>query len=297
MLMDYIISGAQRGFIYALVALGIVLIYRTSRILNFAHGDISTFGAFIFYTVSIYTSQWNPYYSFLIGIFSGMLASAVIGTVFYFGVLHPSQERQVNILGQIVLTIGFGLFIQGFELLIWGAQTKTVNFPFSDWKLYNIFGFKISQMGIVIIGSCLLIMLILYILIQRTRFGLSIRAVSQNLEMAKVLSIPTKLVLSLGWGCASAFGSFAGILLIPSVFLDPYFMLDPFLKGFAAAVLGGLDSPPGAIIGGLVIGITENLFGGYVSLKFKGSFAFFIIMLVLIVRPEGLLGKEVKERA
>jgi branched-chain amino acid transport system permease protein len=113
---------------------------------------------------------------------------------------------------------------------------------------------------------------------------------------AQTLGIPTRMVLSVSWGVASALGVVAGIFLAPALLLDPFFMLDPFLKGFAAAVLGGLNSLPGAVVGALILGVAESLTGAYLTIQFKNTLAFVIIIVVLLLRPEGLLGKEFKER-
>jgi branched-chain amino acid transport system permease protein len=122
------------------------------------------------------------------------------------------------------------------------------------------------------------------------------RATSENLPAAQTLGIPTRQVLALAWGLAASLGVLAGLFLAPALLLDPFFMLEPFLKGFAAAILGGLNSLPGAIVGGLILGVSEALAGGYISVAFKNTLAFLIIILVLLVRPEGLLGTEFKER-
>jgi branched-chain amino acid transport system permease protein len=122
------------------------------------------------------------------------------------------------------------------------------------------------------------------------------RAVSENLPAAQTMSIPTRKILAFSWGLAALLGVIAGLFLAPILLLDPFFMIEPFLKGFAAAILGGLNSLPGAIIGGLILGVAESLAGGFISIAFKNTLAFIIIILVLIFRPEGLLGKEFIER-
>jgi branched-chain amino acid transport system permease protein len=289
-MLQYITSGFQQGCIYALVALGIVIVYRASRVLNFAHGDISTFGTFVCYSFIVLGLPFPTALLF------GVTASALTGMFFFLAVLHPAQKREVGVLGQVVLTLGFALLLQGIEAVIWGTDIKSMPFPLSEQKLYNFFGIRISQLGIGILALCFSLVFILYLFVQKMRLGLAMRAVSQNMDAAKMLGIPTRSILAMSWGIASALGASAGIFLAPSIFLDPYFMLEPFLKGFAAAVLGGLDSLPGAILAGIILGISESLFGGYISLKFKSAFAFIIIILVLILRPEGILGREIKER-
>ena len=142
----------------------------------------------------------------------------------------------------------------------------------------------------------LLTCMLLYLLVQKTRIGLAMRGTSENLPAAQTLGIPTRQILALSWGLAALLGVLAGLFLAPTYLLDPFFMLEPFLKGFAAAILGGLNSLPGAIVGGIIIGVSESLAGGYISVAFKNTLAFLIIILVLLVRPEGLLGKEFNER-
>ena len=126
--------------------------------------------------------------------------------------------------------------------------------------------------------------------------GLAMRATSENVMAAQTLGIPTRLVLGVAWGVASTLGVVAGVFLAPALLLDPTFMLDPFLKGFAAAVLGGLNSLPGAVLGALILGVAESLTGAYLTIQFKNTLAFVVIIVVLLIRPEGLLGKEFKER-
>ena len=150
---------------------------------------------------------------------------------------------------------------------------------------------SVGTLIVGIVGSVLL-----YLLIQKTRLGLAMRATSENLPAAQTLGIPTRTILAVSWGLAALLGVVAGLFLAPALILDPFFMLEPFLKGFAGAILGGLNSLPGAIVGGLLIGIIENLCGGYISLEFKNTVPFIIIILVLLFKHEGLLGKAFKER-
>jgi branched-chain amino acid transport system permease protein len=157
-------------------------------------------------------------------------------------------------------------------------------------------GVVVSQLSLATMAAGVVGALLLYLLVQKTRLGLAMRATSENVMAAQTLGIPTRLVLSVSWGAASALGVVAGIFLAPALLLDPFFMLDPFLKGFAAAVLGGLNSLPGAVLGALLLGVAESWTGAYLTIQFKNTLAFVIILLVLLVRPEGLLGKEFKER-
>jgi branched-chain amino acid transport system permease protein len=154
----------------------------------------------------------------------------------------------------------------------------------------------VSELNAGTFAASVVASLLLYLLVQRTRLGLAMRAVSENLPAAQTLGIPTRRLLGMAWAVASALGVLAGVFLAPALLLDPFFMVDPFLKGFAAAVLGGLNSLPGAVLGGVILGVAESLTGAYLTIQFKNTLAFLVIIAVLLIPPEGLLGREFKER-
>jgi branched-chain amino acid transport system permease protein len=162
--------------------------------------------------------------------------------------------------------------------------------------VYRLGQVVISEINLGTIAAGLVLMILLYGLVQRTKLGLAMRAVAQDATAAQALGIPARRLYTLTWALASALGGVAGVLLAPVVYLDPFMMLDPFLKGFAAAVLGGMDSAAGAVLGGFLLGVAETVFAGFVSFKFKTTFAFVVIILVLLVRPEGLLGRKYHRR-
>ncbi len=288
--MQYLVSGLSTGSIYALVALGVALIYRSTRILNFAHGDITTAGTFFAFMLI------GLKLPFAVTFLLALLFGAGLAMAFYFCVLIPAQRREANQLSQIILTLGLGLILQGLVSYFGGTEPQSFPFPLSDIETYSFGGVIISQLSIGTIGVGLLACVLLYVLVQKTRIGLAMRGTSENLPAAQTMGIPTRQILALSWGLAALLGVLAGIFLAPTFLLDPFFMLEPFLKGFAAAVLGGLNSLPGAIVGGIILGVSESLAGGYISVAFKRTLAFLIIILVLLLRPEGLLGKEFKER-
>ena len=289
-ILQYSLTGLSAGSLYALVALGVVLIYRSTRVLNFAHGDVATLGTFIAF------SLLSDKFSFPVALVLSLAAGAAVGITFYFVVLVKAQRRGANLLGMIILTLGLALIIQGLVVWKWGAEPVSLPFPISDTKTYRMGAVVVSQLSLATMAAGLVGSLLLYLLVQRTRLGLAMRATSENVMAAQTLGIPTRMVLSVSWGVASALGVVAGIFLAPALLLDPFFMLDPFLKGFAAAVLGGLNSLPGAVLGALILGVAESLTGAYLSIQFKNTLAFVIIIIVLLIRPEGLLGKEFKER-
>jgi branched-chain amino acid transport system permease protein len=288
--LQYSLTGLSAGSLYALVALGVVLIYRSTRVLNFAHGDVATLGTFVAF------SLLSDKFSFSVALVLSLAAGAAVGITFYFVVLVKAQRRGANLLGMIILTLGLALIIQGLVVWKWGAEPVALPFPISDTKTYKMGAVVVSQLSLATMAAGLVGSLLLYLLVQRTRLGLAMRATSENVMAAQTLGIPTRMVLSVSWGVASALGVVAGIFLAPALLLDPFFMLDPFLKGFAAAVLGGLNSLPGAVLGALILGVAESLTGAYLSIQFKNTLAFVIIIVVLLIRPEGLLGKEFKER-
>jgi branched-chain amino acid transport system permease protein len=288
--LQYVLAGLSAGSLYALVALGLVLIYRSTRVLNFAHADMATVGTFIAF--SMITSGMPFWLAFAMAI----LAGAVIAVVFYFGALVPAQRKGANHLGQVILTLGLALILQGLTVYKWGAEPDRLPFPLSDTKVWKVGPVFVSELSLGTLAAAAAASLILYLITQKTRLGLAMRATSENLQAAQTLGIPTRGVLAFAWGVAAALAVVAGVFLAPVLLLDPFFMLDAMFKGLAAAVLGGLNSLPGAVLGGLILGVAESLGGAYVSLEFKTSLAFILIVVVLLARPEGLLGKEFQER-
>ncbi|MBI2468670.1 MAG: branched-chain amino acid ABC transporter permease [Candidatus Rokubacteria bacterium] len=289
-LIQYTLTGLSAGSLYALVALGIVLIYRSTRVLNFAHGDVATLATFVAFAL---VTQGYP---FGVAFLAALAVGGALAILFYFGVLIPAQRQGANLLGQIILTLGLALILQGFIVYQWGAEPDRFPFPLSDTKTWKVGPVFVSQLFLGTFAAGVIGSVLLYLLVQKTRLGLAMRATSENLPAAQTLGIPTRRVLGIAWGVASALGVVAGVFLAPALLLDPFFMLDPFLKGFAAAVLGGLNSLPGAVVGGLLLGVAESLTGAYVTIQFKNTLAFLVIIVVLLVRPEGLLGHEFKER-
>jgi len=289
-LLQYVISGFSVGSLYALVAMGLSLIYRSTRILNFSHGDMASAGTFFALTLMGLTLPFG------LAAIAALLFGSVLAMAFYFSILVPAQRREASTLGQIILTLGLSLIIQGLVARIWGTEPQSFPFPLSDSRVLKLGGLVISELSLGTMGVGIAGSLCLYLLVQRTSLGLAMRATSENLQAAQTLGIPTRRVLAISWGVAALSGVLAGLFLAPVLLLDPFFMLEPFLKGFTAAILGGLNSLPGAIVGGLLLGVAEGLAGGYISVAFKNTMAFLIIILVLLIRPEGLLGEEFRER-
>jgi branched-chain amino acid transport system permease protein len=289
-LLQFLIAGLSAGSLYALVALGLVLVHRSTRVLNFAHGEVATLGTFV--TFGLVTAG----HSFGLALAGGVLAGAAVSVAFYLAVLVPAQRRGAGPLGFVILTLGLSQVLHGFTMYRWRAEPERFPFPVSDDTTFRVGPLFVSPLSLATLGAGLVGALALYLVIEKTRLGLALRAISENLPAAQTLGLPTRPILAFAWGLSAALAVVAGVFLAAQLLLDPFFMLDPFLKAFAAATLGGLNSLPGAVVGGLLLGALESLAGAYLGVEFKNTLAFFVIILVLLVRPEGLLGKEFKER-
>lgn len=288
--LQYGLAGLSAGSLYALVALGLVLIYRSTRVLNFAHADLATFGTFVAFAA---LTSGMP---FAAALPIALAVGAVIAVVFYFGAVVPAQRKGASPLAAVILTSGLALILQGLTVWHFGAEPTSFPFPLSDTKVWQVGPVYVSELSVGTLAAAAATSLVLYLLTQKTRLGLAMRATSENLPAAQTLGIPTRRVLAFSWGVAAVLAVIAGVFLAPALLLDPFFMLDPMFKGLAAAVLGGLNSLPGAIAGGLILGVAESLAGAYMTIEFKSSLAFVLIVAVLLVRPEGLLGREFQER-
>ncbi|HZY31564.1 MAG TPA: branched-chain amino acid ABC transporter permease [Candidatus Methylomirabilis sp.] len=289
MLAQLIVSGLATGSLYALLALGLVIIYRTSNVLNFAQGEmamVSTFVAFTFLeTLHI------PYLgAFLLAIVTSFLFGAAIEIALLRPARHPTP------LGLIIITLGAQQILYGAAGWVWGYDTKVFPSPLSDTKIHRLGSVVLSEVNLWILTASIILMVALLVFFRYTRLGVAMRAISQNPTTARLMGARTPWILSLTWAIASVLGAVAGMLIAPITFLDPSMMLNPLLKAFAAATLGGMNSLAGAVVGGGSLGILENLVGGYLTPELKDSVAFFVIVLVLCVKPSGLLGRHYRRR-
>ncbi|MBI3781253.1 MAG: branched-chain amino acid ABC transporter permease [candidate division NC10 bacterium] len=289
MLTQLIVSGLATGCLYALVALGLVIVYKASNVLNFAQGDMAMVSTFVTFTL-LETLHIPFFWAVLLAIVGAFLLGALFEICLLRPVKHPTP------LGLIIITVGAQQILYGVAGWIWGYDTKAFPSLLSDLKIYRFGALVISEVNLWILIASVLLMLALLLFFRYTRLGIAIRAMSQNLITAKLMGVSAHWTLSLTWGIASVLGAVAGILIAPITFLDPNMMLNPLLKAFAAATLGGMNSFAGAVVGGGSLGILENLVGGYLTPELKESVAFLIIILVLCVRPSGLLGRHYKHR-
>jgi len=279
-----IVSGLAVGACYALLALAMVIIYKTSEVLNFAQGEmamVSTFVTFSLLETYHVPFEWAVVSTFLFAILLGM----------FFELVFLRQAKDPTVIGLIIVTLGFEMILMGFAGWKWGPDQRSFPFPVSNIESYNFYGLIISKINFWTILISLVLMFILFLFFRYTKLGIAMRATQQNQLAARVMGIRTKWILSFTWAISSLVGAVAGMLIAALGVLDPPMMMDPLLKGFASGVLGGMTSLPGTAVGGAILGIIENLFGGYVSLSFKSVVAFAIIVLMLCVKPSGLLAK------
>ena len=287
MLWQQIISGMAVGCIYALVALGFVLIYKATEVINFAQGEFMMIGAFAAYTLIVFFKvPFLPAFVFtLIFMFLfGILLDRVI--------FRPLVGEGAFAL--VMVTIGLAFTLRSLAGMIWTYDTFDFPFVFSE-KPLDLGGLVISKVHLTIIVSSVILMSLLYLFFKFTDIGIAMQATSQNQLAAYLMGIGVKKVFLLTWAISAVIAAIAGILIAPISFLHAN-MGFIGLKAFPAAVLGGFGSIPGAIVGGLIIGLSENLAGGYLTPGFKNIFAYIILILVLMIRPEGIFGIKEKKR-
>lgn len=289
LIAQLVLTGIQVGSIYALVALGLVLLYRTSKVLNFAHGELALLACFLSFTLVSSLKLPLPV-AFLIS----LGGSGIVAALFYYGLVR--KAKAADPMGLLILTLGFSLFANGAMSLIWGVDNKQAPTLVDVTATWNVGGLIISEVSVITALVGLGLMGGLWFFVQRSKVGLAMRAVAQNPEVAKALGIPVSTVLISTWAVAAVLGGAAALLFAPTTTLQPALMIDPLNKGFAAAVLGGITSLPGAVLGGYLLGVAEAIVG-YISPAFKLTLAFIIIIAVLIVRPQGLLGEHETKRA
>ncbi|HDZ90223.1 MAG: branched-chain amino acid ABC transporter permease [Deltaproteobacteria bacterium] len=284
MFFQLVVSGLSFGSLYALIALAMVIIYKTSEVPNFGQGEMAMISTFVAFTLLV-----TEGYSFAVSFALTMVFAAALGAFLEFVFLRRAKDP--NILSLILITLGFQMVLYGLASWKWGADQKDFPFPVSDFDVINLGPAVISYLNIATLLITLVLMLMLFLFFRYSKVGIAMKATQQNAMAARINGIRTNRILSLTWALSSMIGAVAGMLLAPIATLDPNLMLEPLVKGFAAAVLGGMTTLVGAALGGYILGILENLFGGYVSLEFKSIVAFLIIVLVLCFKPSGLFAR------
>lgn len=302
---NYVVTGLSDGSIYALIALGLVIIYRGTGHLNFAQGEMALFATYCVYQFG----EWGV--PIWIALFFGMAVGFVVGAAAEVALVRPVGKKSP--FAVFIVTIGLFTFLNWVDGAIWGGQqlpntsagSKQSHFPSlfpnapeDQWKP---FGVVVRYERVGILALVLVITGLLFLLFNKTKFGLAMRAVASNSESAKLVGIRTGTVLMVSWGLAAAIGAVGGVVMAGlTLTVNLGLMFTIFIYGSAAATLGGFDSPGGAVLGGLIIGVVESLAAGYapgwIGQDMKLGVAFLVIIGVLLVRPAGLFGTEKVER-
>ena len=280
-----ITSGLAAGAIYASVALALVLIYRATDVVNFAQGEMATFTTFIAWSLMHHgLSYWPAFVLTLLIAFAGGVGVERI-------LIRPVERRPEIVI--VIVTIGLLIALNGLTGWIWGPEVKVFDSPFPN-STVDVGGVVISVQDIGVFCVCLATVLVVWAFFRFTTVGLAMRAVAVNPDASRLMGVRVGWMLALGWGLAAVLGAVAGMMAAPTVFLDPDMMLVVLIYAFAAAVLGGIDSPVGAVVGGLVLGVVINLLGRYVDFvgqELRLPSALALLLLVLLVRPAGLFGR------
>jgi branched-chain amino acid transport system permease protein len=288
--VQQVVSGVAIGGIFASLALALVLIYNAMGLVNFAQGEMAMFATFIAFTlIDRGVSYW---FAFPLTLMAAFVGGVVIQRI----VIRPVERAPILTL--VIVTLGLATLVNGLAGFIFGYVPHSFPSPFSA-QTVNILGAPASYRDLGVIAVSGVVLLAVYLLLQRTTVGLTMRAAAHHPEPSRLLGVHVSWVLALGWGLASAVGAVSGIMAAPILLLQPNMMQTVIIYAFAAAVLGGVESPLGAVVGGVVVGVTVNLAGAY--LPFVGgdlelAVALAIIIGVLLVRPNGLFGRPTVRR-
>lgn len=288
--MQQLVNGLSLGAIYALIALGYTMVYGIVMLINFAHGDIMMVGAYVgFFSISILGSN------IVVAMIFAMVACAVLGVVIEKIAYKPL--RNSTRIAALITAIGMSLFLEYLTIFLLTPQQKVFPagaFPDHD---YNIMGLVISNKDIFIIVSAVVLMVILQFIIKKTKTGKAMRAVSLDQEAAVLMGISVDRTISITFAIGSALAAAAGVMVgIYYNTINPLMGIIPGLKAFVAAVLGGIGIIPGAMVGGFLMGILETMVSGYGSSLYRDAVAFGVLILILLIKPTGLFGKNTGEK-
>ena len=288
--VQQVVSGIAAGGVYASLALALVLIYRAMDVANFAQGEMAMFSTFVAYTMI--TSFHLPFaVVFPLTIVISFAGGVVIERV----MIRPFEGKPILTL--VIVTLALFNLTNGLAGLVFGYILKDFPSPFSASPII-LGGIYIGQQDLGILAFCLVILSIVYVFFRFTKVGLAMRAAALYPESSKLVGVRVSWMLALGWGLAAAIGATAGMMIAPITFLDPNFMQPILLFAFAAAVLGGIESPLGAVLGGLLVGVLLALVGTYLPAgqNLRIPFALVVIVAVLLIRPAGLIGRAAVKR-
>lgn len=276
-----LVSGLATGSLYALTAIAVVVVFRNTRTINVAQGDFSMIAAFIALVML------KAGFSYATALATTVVASIALGMLVERLIMRPIADS--DWLTLFTATLGVYYILHGVAGWIWGRDTKAFPVTFDPTPVH-VMGIVVSEGHLINMAWAATIGMVLFLFFKYTKQGVAMRAVTDDPETARLMGIPVRFIVLLTWGMAGFLGAFAGVLLAPIVYVSPQMMDDVLIKGYVAAVFGGLYSIPGAVIGALMIGVAENLAGGYLGSHYKTATAFAMIVVLLALRPQGLFG-------
>ena len=288
--MQQVVSGLAQGAIYASLALALVLIYRATDVLNFAQGEMATFTTYVAWSLMDHGFSFWPAFA------ATLVIAFVFGAAVERVLIRPVEHRPEIVI--VIVTIGLLIALNGLTGWLWGPEVKSFDSPF-PLRTIDVGGVIISLQDLGVLAVCLVTVALLWAFFRFTTLGLVMRAVANSQEASRLQGVRVGWMLALGWGLAAVLGAVAGMMAAPALTLDPNLMLIVLIYSFAAAVLGGIDSPVGAVVGGLLLGVVINLLGTYVDFiggELRLPAALTVLLLVLLVRPQGLFGHPVVRR-
>jgi branched-chain amino acid transport system permease protein len=279
------VAGLSQGAIFGSLALSLVLIYRATEVINFAQGEMAMATTYIAYQLTL----WGL--SYWLAFFLTLPIAFVFGVVVQVVFIRPVRH---SIIAVVIVTVGLFILIDGLVTWIWGADLKFMQAPFGN-TLYHLGGVTFARQDMGVLLTSILSVVLLWLLFQFTKVGLGMRAAALRPAAASLVGVRVNWMLAVGWGLAAALGAVAGLMTEPTQFLQPTMMQPVLLYAFAAAVLGGLESPSGAVIAGLLLGVFLNLIGQYVGFatsELRLPIAFAVLLIVLLIKPSGLFGRK-----
>ena len=282
-----VVAGIATGGVYASLALALVMIYQSTHHINFAQGEIAMFATYMAWTLI------NAGVSYWLAFVCTILLAFTLGVVIQRVIIQPVEKAPV--LDVVVVFIGLLVILNSIAGWVFSYTIKSFPSPFPAQPPFGLHFISSHELGSI--GVTLVLLVLLYSFFKFTPLGLAMRAAAQNPDSSRLVGIRVGWMLALGWGLAAAIGSVAGMMIAPVVFLEPNMMSGILLYAFAAALVGGIDSPGGAVLGGFIVGILENILGAYViGTELKLSVALVLIIVVLTIKPAGLFGKVIVSR-